>query len=141
MQVSARSLEGFQVEIEAAGHKLLADERPDEGPTEGPNPYALLLSALAACKIMTMKLYAQRKGWSLGEVAVELNIHKVYARDCEDCESDPDARVDVIEQSIQIEGELTDEQRQRVLAIADKCPVHRTLTSETKIRTVKLQDG
>lgn len=136
MQVSARSRQGFEVEIDAAGHQLVADERPDGGPTEGPNPYALLLASLAACKIMTMKLYAERKGWLLGEVAVELNIHKVYARDCEDCESDPDARVDIIEQSIQIEGDLSEEQRERVLAIADKCPVHRTLTSETKIRTV-----
>lgn len=136
MQVTAKSLEGFQVQIDAAGHRLLADERPDGEPTEGPNPYALLLASLAACKIMTMKLYAERKGWSLGDVKVELNIHKIYARDCEDCESDPEARVDLIEQTIDIGGDLSAEQRERVLQIADKCPVHRTLTSETKIRTL-----
>lgn len=136
MKVSAHSRDGFQVEIDAAGHTLIADEHPDDGPTSGPNPYAFLLSSLAACKIMTVKLYAERKGWPPPEVRVELSIQKVYARDCEDCESDPNARVDVIEQSLHIEGAYSPDQLDRMLAIADKCPVHRTLTTETIIRSV-----
>lgn len=136
MKVTAHSLEGLQVEIEAAGHRVLADERPKGGPSAGPNPYALLLSALAACKIMTARLYAERKGWPLEHVSVELSIEKIYARDCEDCESDPDARVDIIEQTIAFKGQLSQEQLERLAEMADKCPVHRTLTSETKIRSV-----
>ncbi len=136
MKVTAQSQEGFKVTIDAAGHTLIADENPADGPTAGPNPYALLLSSLAACKLMTIRHYAERKGWPPPEASVELSIHKVYARDCEDCESDPNAQVDVIEQSIRLEGDYSDEQLERMMVIADKCPVHRTLTSETVIRTV-----
>lgn len=135
MEATARNEIGYQVEIEAAGHHLLADESPkDEQPTAGPNPYALLLASLAACKAMTVRMYAERKGIPLDAVNVSLSIHKVYARDCEDCESDPDAKVDIIEEELSFDGELTDEQRERLVWIADRCPIHRTLTSETKIR-------
>lgn len=135
MDVTARNETGYQVEIDAAGHHLLADESPkDDQPTAGPNPYALLLASLAACKAMTVRLYAERKDIPLEAVNVNLSIHKVYARDCEDCESDDDAKVDIIEEEISFEGDLTDEQRERLAWIADRCPVHRTLTSETKIR-------
>lgn len=134
MDVTARNTTGYKVEIEAAGHHLVADERPENGPTEGPNPYALLLSALAACKAMTVRLYANRKGWPLEAVNVSLSAHKIYAKDCEDCESDPEAKVDIIEQELSFEGNLTEEQLGRLAWIADRCPVHRTLTSETKIR-------
>jgi putative redox protein len=135
MIVTARNLTGYEVEIDADGHRLLADEKPEGGPTEGPNPYALLLASLAACKIMTVQLYAERKGWELEGVHVSLDTHKIYAKDCEDCVSDPDAKVDIIEQEISFEGDLSDEQLARLAEIADRCPVHRTLTSETKIRT------
>ena len=135
MDVTARNEIGYQVEIEAAGHHLLADESPkDEQPTAGPNPYALLLASLAACKAMTVRLYAERKGIPLKAVNVSLSIQKVYARDCEDCESDDDAKVDIIEEELSFEGDLTEEQREKLAWIADRCPVHRTLTSETKIR-------
>lgn len=135
MIVSAKSLTGYQVQIDADGHRLIADEHPKGDPTEGPNPYALLLASLAACKIMTARMYAQHKGWPLKGVQVSLDTHKVYARDCEDCESDPNAKVDIIEQEIRFDGELTAEQLERLAEIADRCPVHRTLTSEIKIRT------
>jgi putative redox protein len=135
LDVTARNEIGYQVEIEAAGHHLVADESPkDEQPTTGPNPYALLLASLAACKAMTVRLYAERKGIPLEAVDVRLSIHKVYAKDCEDCKSDDDAKVDIIEEELSFEGDLTEEQRERLAWIADRCPVHRTLTSETKIR-------
>ncbi|MFV1858403.1 MAG: OsmC family protein [Anaerolineales bacterium] len=134
MDVTARNEIGYQVEIEAAGHHLHADESPEGGPTSGPDPYALLLASLGACKAMTVRMYANRKGWPLETINVSLSIHKMYARDCEDCESDADAKVDIIEEELSFEGDLTDEQRERLAWIADRCPVHRTLTSETKIR-------
>jgi len=83
---------------------------------------------------MTVRMYAKRKGWPLDVINVSLSIHKIYARDCEDCESDPDAKVDIIEEELSFEGDLTDEQREKLAWIADRCPVHRSLTSETKIR-------
>ena len=136
MKITARNEVGYQVEIEADGHHLLADESPDGGPTSGPDPYALLLASLAACKAMTVRMYANRKGWPVEAINVGLNIHKIYARDCMDCESDPEAKVDIIEEELSFEGDLTDEQRERLAWIADRCPVHRSLTSETKIRRV-----
>ena len=136
MDVTAYNDTGYQVEIEAAGHHLLADEHPKGGATTGPNPYALLMSSLAACKAMTVRMYAERKEWPLEAVKVSLSIHKVYARDCEDCESDDEAKVDIIEEELSFEGDLSDEQRERLEWIADRCPVHRTLTSETKIRRI-----
>ncbi|MFQ5922250.1 MAG: OsmC family protein [Anaerolineales bacterium] len=134
MDVTARNEIGYQVEIEAAGHHLHADERPEGGETTGPDPYALLLASLAACKAMTVRMYANRKGWPLEAVNVSLSIDKIFARDCEDCESDPDAKIDIIEEDLSFEGDLTDKQREKLAWIADRCPVHRTLTSETKIR-------
>ncbi len=134
MEVTARNEIGYQVEIEAAGHHLHADGHPEDGPTTGPDPYALLLASLAACKAMTVRMYANRRGWPLEAINVSLSIRKIYARDCEDCESDPDAKVDIIEEGLSFDGDLTDEQREKLAWIADRCPVHRTLTSETKIR-------
>lgn len=140
MSVVARSLGNVKVEIDAAGHALLADEPVESGGTDaGPNPYDLLLASLASCKIITMQMYAQRKGWPLKGIEVRLNTHKIHAKDCENCESDPDARVDIIETEIKLSGNLDQEQRDRILAISEKCPVHRTLTSETKIRTVLVE--
>jgi putative redox protein len=84
---------------------------------------------------MTIQMYAQRKGWVVEGVQIKLSTHKVHARDCEDCESDPNAKVDIIETELSFEGDLTPEQIDRLAWIAGRCPVHRTLTSETKIRT------
>lgn len=136
MKVKASSLRNLQVEIDAEGHRLLADEPKEAGGDDaGPDPYGLLLSSLAACKIITVHMYARRKEWPLEAVNLLLSTHKVHARDCEDCESDPDAKVDIIEAEISFEGDLDDEQRERLAEISDRCPVHRTLTSEVKIRT------
>jgi putative redox protein len=135
MDVIARSLKNLQVEITAGRHQYLADEPLGVGDDEGPNPYDLLLSALAACKIMTVQMYARRKQWPLEGVEVSLSTRKEYARDCGDCESDPNAKVDIIDCLISFEGDLNPEQVARLTEISERCPVHRSLISETKIRT------
>jgi putative redox protein len=135
-QVIARSLANLQVEINASNHAILADEPISAGgDNQGPSPYDLLLSALAACKVMTVHLYARRKQWPVDEVKITLDHNKVYAKDCEDCESDPSAKVDIIECAIHFEGDLTEEQIGRLAEISSRCPVQRSMTSETKIRT------
>jgi putative redox protein len=84
---------------------------------------------------MTVQMYARRKGWPLEGVEVDLQTRKVHAKDCEDCESDPNAKVDIIDCQIRIQGDLVPEQIERLVDISERCPVHRTLTSETVIRT------
>lgn len=116
-------------------HALLADEPIGIGDDTGPAPYDLLLAALGACTSMTIRMYADRKKWPLEDVAVRLSHAKVHADDCAACESDS-GKVDVIERELVIEGPLDDEQRARLLEIADRCPVHRSLHDETHISTV-----
>jgi putative redox protein len=136
MKVTAQSDIYLQVQLNAGGHHLIADEPPSAGGADtGPNPYGLLLSALAACKIMTAQMYADRKGWAVKRITAELENYKVAGKDCEDCETNSAAKVDIIEVSLKFEGDLTAEQIQRLTQIADRCPIHRTLTSETVIRT------
>jgi putative redox protein len=101
----------------------------------GPNPYEYLLAALGACSTITMRMYANRKNFPMDAVNVRLSHKKVHVQDCEDCES-ADGQVDIINREIEIVGDqLTAEQRERIIAIADKCPVHRTMHTETKVRT------
>lgn len=135
MKLTAKSSTNVQVHINAGRHEIIADEPLGVGDDAGPDPYSLLLSSLAACTIMTVQMYAKRKKWPLDGIELTLSTHKVHAKDCEDCESDPNARVDVIERQISFKGNLTSEQINRLSDIASKCPVHRTLTSETIIRT------
>jgi putative redox protein len=116
-------------------HRLVADEPLAAGGNDrGPNPYELLLMALGACTVMTVRLYVDRKKWPLSRIAVRLRHGRIYARDCADCET-KEGRIDQIERVIELEGPLDAEQKERILDIADKCPVHRTLTSEIKIRS------
>ncbi len=123
-----------QVVRVADRHALLADEPIGIGDDTGPAPYDLLLAALGTCTSMTVRMYANRKGWPLEDVAVRLSHSKVHADDCANCESDS-GKVDVIERELVIEGPLDDEQRARLLEIADRCPVHRSLHDETHIST------
>ena len=134
MIVTAESSTNVQVRIKSGRHEFIADEPRDIGDDAGPDPYSLLLSSLAACTIMTVEMYARRKNWPLEGVELSLSTKKVHAKDCEDCESDPNARVDIIERQISFKGDLTSDQIDRLADIASKCPVHRTLTSETVIR-------
>ena len=135
MRITARSSTNVQVQIKTGRHEFIADEPLGIGDDTGPDPYSLLLGSLAACTIMTLKMYASRKNWPLEDVEVSLSTQKVHAKDCEDCESDPNAKVDIIERQISFKGDLTPAQIERLTDIASKCPVHRTLTSETVIRT------
>jgi putative redox protein len=122
-------------DVQAGQHHLLADE-PESvgGGASGPTPYDYLLAGLGACTSMTLRMYADRKGWPLEGVSVVLEHAKIHARDCAECESES-GRVDLIERSLDIQGDLDSAQRQRLMEIADRCPVHRTLTSETIIRS------
>jgi putative redox protein len=125
----------FAQEIVAGPHRLTSDEPASAGGTEtGPTPYDLLLAALGSCTSMTLGMYARRKGWPLENVTVHLRHSKVHVSDCADCET-KDVMLDRIDREIQLDGPLTTEQRSKLMEIADKCPVHRTLTSTIQIKT------
>ena len=126
---------GFSQEIRAGEHTLRADEPVDAGGSDtGPSPYDLLLAGLGACTSMTLRMYADRKQWPLEGVAVSLSHEKIHAEDCAECETRA-GRIDHIERRIELAGPLDDAQRQRLLEIANMCPVHRTLKSEIAITT------
>jgi putative redox protein len=125
----------FAQQILAGGHRLTADEPPAVGGGDrGPTPYGLLLAGLGACTSMTLRLYADRKGWPLERVTVRLKHDKIHAQDCESCET-TEGRIDHIARELTIDGPLDADQRHRLLEIADKCPVHKTLHSEVAIET------
>ena len=125
----------YTQKIHSGRHELFADEPADVGGNDaGPNPYAYLLMGLGACTSMTLRMYAEHKQLPLQRVRVRLSHRKVHAKDCSDCGT-REGKIDEITREITLEGELTDEQRQRLLEIANRCPVHRTLTSEIKVRS------
>ena len=125
--------EGLHHEVVVGPHRLAADEPPDLGGSDrGPNPYDLLLASLGACTAMTLTMYAQRKGFPLRGVTARLRHSRIHADDCAACETEQ-GRIDSIELRVELEGPLSDEQRSKLLEIARKCPVHRTLTSEKVI--------
>jgi putative redox protein len=126
---------GFSQSMRAGLHELASDEPLDQGGADtGPSPYELLAAALGACTSMTLGMYARQKQWPLDEVQVRLRHSRVYAEDCADCEN-KEEMLDRIDRDIELAGNLTAEQRARLLEIADKCPVHRTLTRGMLIRT------
>jgi putative redox protein len=130
----------FEQRIEAGPHRFRSDEPASVGGADsGPGPYDLLLAALGSCTAMTIGLYARRKRWSLERVSVRLTHTREHAQDCADCEEKP-VRIERIERRIAFWGNLDAEQRKQLIAIAEKCPVHRTLTGELEIRTT-LADG
>jgi len=131
----------FQQEVRIGRHRLIADEPERVGGLDsGPGPYDLLLAGLGACTAMTLRLYAERKALPLDKVTVRLSHAKVHAADCETCET-KEGMIDRIERAIALQGALDDSQRARLLEIADKCPVHRTLSSEIEIRTREERDA
>ena len=130
----------FQQQVTVGPHRFLADEPVEVGGLgSGPGPYDLLLAGLGACTAMTLRLYAERKALPLERVTVELTHDRIHAADCENCET-KEGMIDRIERAITLRGDLDDEKRRRLLEIADKCPVHRTLTSEVDIRTVERRE-
>ncbi len=128
--------EGKYIErIQSGRHRLLADEPESVGGNDaGPGPYELLLASLGSCTAMTLRMYADHKQLPLERVIVRLRHEKIHAKDCHDCET-REGRIDVIEREIELEGDLDETQRARMLEIADRCPVHRTLHGEIKVET------
>jgi uncharacterized OsmC-like protein/pimeloyl-ACP methyl ester carboxylesterase len=129
------SEEGFTVQIKAGSHYLISDEPSDVGGMDlGPSPYQLLSAALGACTAMTLRMYADHKEWQLDEVNVHLNHEKRHQEDCYKCNSEK-SKIDHIERIIEVNGNLDRQQKNRLLDIANKCPVHRTLESVVRIES------
>lgn len=127
--------EHYRSDVYAGAHVLVADEPKNAGGTDtGPSPYGLLISALGACTAITLRMYADHKQWPLEGVSVRLTHNKIHAKDCADCETKV-GKIDKFEREIELSGKLNAEQRQKLLEIANKCPVHQTLHSEVLIKT------
>jgi putative redox protein len=124
----------YTQQITAGHHGLVADEPLPTGDDAGPSPYDLLLAALGACTSMTVRMYANRKDWPLEGVRVTLRHSRIHAEDCAECETTT-GWIDHIDRDVELTGDLDDTQRQRLLDIAERCPVHKTLTSEVHITT------
>jgi putative redox protein len=127
--------DGFVQEIVAGRHQLRSDEPVSVGGTDtGATPYDLLLAALGSCTSMTVGMYARRKQWPLTRVTVRLSHSRTHAGDCALCDTE-EAWLSVIERDVELDGPLSSAQRDRLLAIANRCPVHLTLTSRIEVRT------
>lgn len=136
---SLDSEDKFTTHLKLGSHRFIADEPNDFGGNDfGPSPYQFLSAALASCTAMTIQMYARRKTWDVKNVTVHINYSKEHAIDCENCENES-AKIDTFNREINFEGNLSDEQKIRLLEIADKCPVHKTLHSETQVVT-KLEE-
>ena len=135
-QVMVRTgAKGYTSQVLAGKHHLISDEPTSVGGEDlGPSPYQYLLTAIGSCTSMTLRMYADRKGWDLQEVDVHLSHAKEHKQDCEECEN-PKSKIDVIEREIVLKGELDEAQQKRLLEIADRCPVHRTLHNEIQVHT------
>jgi putative redox protein len=133
-QVVVSSESGLAQDIVIGKHRLRADEPSPVGTDTGPSPYEILLASLGACTSMTLRLYAARKGWDLQRITVRLQHRRIHAADCEDCET-KEGFLDRIDREIEVTGTLDDAQKQRLVEIAEHCPIHKTLVSEISIRT------
>ena len=131
----------FQQQVLSGAHRMLADEPMDYGGLDsGPSPYDFVSIALGACTSMTLRMYVERKGWEIGQISVSVDHDKVHAKDCADCGEGREGRIDRFERRISVDGGVDDEVREKLLEIADKCPVHRTLESGAAVVT-KFADG
>ncbi len=127
--------DGFTTQMKVGNHYMLADEPESYGGNNfGPSPYELISAGLSACTVMTIQMYTKRKGWPLENVEVHTSYDKKHAQDCENCEEDS-AKIDTFEREIKLIGDLDVKQKARIMQIADKCPVHKTLHSETQVLT------
>ena len=132
-EVVVKFVKNYQQEAKTDQHTIIIDEAKDVGGDgKGPDPYDLLLTALGGCTSMTIMMYARRKEWPLESVQVKLNHEKIHATDCEECVTE-DGKLDQITKTIFLKGDLTQEQRERILEIADRCPVNKTLTTECRV--------
>ncbi|MGB5499750.1 MAG: OsmC family protein, partial [Maribacter sp.] len=127
--------DGFTTEMKVGNHYMTADEPINYGGNDfGPSPYELVSAGLSACTVMTLQMYAKRKKWHIENVEVHTSYSKTHALDCEDCESSG-SKIDTFHREIKITGDFEDKQLERLLQIADKCPVHKTLHNDTKVIT------
>lgn len=128
--------ESFKTTLTAGKHELISDEPKSVkgGQDLGPDPYDYLLMGLGSCTLMTVKMYAERKGWDLDDIYLELRHNKRHSDDCADCE-DPKSKIDHVEKELIIKGELSQEQLDKLLEISKKCPVHRTLEGDISINS------
>ncbi|UCD60904.1 MAG: OsmC family protein [Flavobacteriaceae bacterium] len=132
---SLDSGDGFSTSMKVGNHYMMADEPEDFGGNDfGPSPYELVSAGLSACTAMTIQMYVKRKGWDLQNVEVHTSYSKSHAEDCEDCES-PGTKIDTFHRELRLSGSINEKQTKRILEIADKCPVHKTLHSETQVIT------
>ena len=138
-EVTVTSLSNLRNEVRyGEGGAFVTDEPAGVGGEgAGPDPYALLLAALGSCVSMTVTLYARRKNWPVERVTVRLRQQRIHAKDCAECSENAEGFVHRIERAVEVEGDLTEEQRARLQEIAHKCPVHRTLTSEIVVTDLK----
>ncbi len=128
----------FTSDVSLGKHNLIADEPESVGGNDyGPSPYELVSAGLGACTVMTLHMYAQRKKWDLEEVVVHVDHGRIHAKDCEECETNT-GQIDTFKRSLTFKGNLDDAQRQRLMEIADKCPVHKTLENASKIETLMI---
>jgi putative redox protein len=128
---------GYRTEVSTRTHNLIADEPTSVvgGTDDGPTPYEFLLTAISSCTVMTLRFYADRKKWPLEEVSVSLRSGRSYAADCADCEKEK-VGITRVERRIEMSGALTDEQRTKLLEIADRCPVKQSLAHGLIVETV-----
>ena len=125
--------DGYTTQMKVGNHHMIADEPMSFGGSDfGPSPYEFLSAGLSACTVMTIQMYAKRKGWPIDNVEVHTSYDKSHAEDCENCEEEG-AKIDTFQREIKLTGELDEKQQKRIMQIADKCPVHKTLHSEIQV--------
>jgi uncharacterized OsmC-like protein len=136
--VSLTNKTGYRTEITSRSHSILSDEPIESNGTDtGMTPYELLLASIGSCKAITMRMYAERKGLPLEDVSIELEHSKIPAEECIDSETKT-GKIDKIDIRVSIKGNLTEEQKARILEIGEKCPVQRTILSEIKLTTTSV---
>ena len=127
--------DGFSTQMKVGSHYMIADEPTSFGGNNfGPSPYEYVSAGLSACTAMTIQMYAKRKNWHVENVEVHTSYGKTHAKDCNDCEN-TNAKIDVFNREIKLRGDLDDKQIKRLLQIADKCPVHKTLHATVQVIT------